>query len=249
MFSVNDYIGEAFFNVSYYDPAPPISTIPPVAIVTLIFKVDTLGISDLVLHDTRIVDQSGFPISHETQNGFFQAVNRDVAVVDITLSRAVVYETWKLNISVTVKNAGDYFNETFDVTVLYDASFPSLGVAIGTITVHDLPPGQNATLLFNWTTTGVPPHHNYTILANAQAVPYETHLVDNVLVDGQVKVKMMGDVNDDGKIDILDLTAVAIAFGSHRGDPNYNPDVDFDENGAINVIDLVRVTMNYGRTA
>jgi hypothetical protein len=249
MFSVNDYLGEAFFNVSYYSPAPPISTIPPVAVVTLIFKVDNLGISDLAFHDTEIVDPSGSLISHETQDGFFQAVNRDVAVLDITLSRTVVYETWKVNISVTVKNLGDYFSETFNVTAIYDPSFPSLGVVIGVQTVHDLPPNQTATLLFTWNTAGVPPNHNYTILAHAQAVPYETQLTDNEFVDGQVKVKIMGDVNGDGRVDILDLTAVAIAFGSRPGDPNWNPDTDFDENGVINILDLVRVTINYGRTS
>lgn len=248
-FSVDDYTGEVFVNVTYYDPATPISTTLPLAIVTLAFKLDNLGISNLAFHDTKIVDQSGSQISHDTQGGFFQAVTRDVAVTDITLSRSVVYETWRLNISVTVLNKGDYFNETFDVTAFYDPNFPSLAIAIGTKTVHDLPPNQTATVLFTWNTTGVPPNHNYTILAMAAPVPYETKLADNQLVDGQVRVKIMGDINGDGIVNILDLTAVALSFGSHPGSPNWNPNTDLDENGVINILDLVRVTINYGRTS
>ncbi|UCB60738.1 MAG: hypothetical protein JSW72_01365, partial [Candidatus Bathyarchaeota archaeon] len=32
------------------------------------------------------------------------------------------------------------------------------------------------------------------------------------------------DINDDGKVDIMDIAIVALAYGAHAPDPNYNPD-------------------------
>jgi len=241
-FSVDDYIGEIFVNASLIPPSSPISTIPPLTAATLLFKVDNLGITNLTLHDTKIIDQSGSPISHETRDGFFQAVTRDVAVTNVIPSRASVYEGWKLNMSVTVENHGDFFDETFGVTAFYD------GTPIGVQTVTNLAPGHNITLIFLWNTAGIPPHHNYTISAEAQSVLYETNLADNTFVNGPVRVKMMGDVNDDGTVDLYDLAAVALAFGSQPGDDNWNPETDFNQDNLIDIFDLVVVTLNYGRT-
>lgn len=241
-FSVDDYIGDVFVNVTYMPPANPISTIPPLALATLYFKVDVKGVSELPLHDTKLVDPSGNPISHETGDGFFQSVTRDVAVISVIPSKTKIYEGRKVNVSVTVENQGDYFNETFDVTAFYETT------PIGTQTVHDLPISQNKTLIFTWNTIGLPPCHNYSLKAEATPVPYETDLADNTLVEGYVKIKLMGDVNGDRFVDLYDLTAVALAFSSKTGDPNWNPEADFIEDGVIDIFDLVVVTINYGRS-
>lgn len=240
-FSVDDWIGDVFVNVTYIPPANPISTIPPLALVTLYFKVDAMGISELPLTDTKLVDPSGNPIPHETGDGYFQSVTRDVAVTNVVPSKTTIYEGKKINISVTVENQGDYFNETFDVTVFYEDT------PIGTQTVHDLPIGQSTTLLFTWNTVGLPPCGNYTLKAEAESVPYEMDLADNTFIDGKVRIKLMGDVNGDCVVDLYDLTAVALAFSSRTGDPNWNPEADFTEDGMIDIFDLVVVTINYGR--
>jgi len=69
---------------------------------------------------------------------------------------------------------------------------------------------------------------------------------DNLYVDGTVKIKMMGDINGDGIINILDILIAATAFGSMPGDPNWNPEVDLDNNGLINILDIVQIAVHFG---
>jgi hypothetical protein len=53
------------------------------------------------------------------------------------------------------------------------------------------------------------------------------------------------DVNDDGKVDILDLSIVSKAFGQVNGDPAYSASVDFDENGVIDILDITVVATKF----
>jgi hypothetical protein len=59
---------------------------------------------------------------------------------------------------------------------------------------------------------------------------------------------LTGDVNHDGKVDILDLALVAKAFGSKPGDPNWNPDADVYPDGLIDIRDMAIVAKNFGKT-
>ena len=51
-----------------------------------------------------------------------------------------------------------------------------------------------------------------------------------------------GDVNLDFKTDCTDLTAIRNAFGKVRGTPDYNPILDVNKDGIINVRDLAAVS-------
>jgi len=241
-FSVDDWIGDVFVNVTYLPGANPISTSSPLTLVTLLFKVDAMGISELPLHDTMLISSSGDPIPHETGDGYFQSVLRDVAVLNITPSKTTIYEGQTINVTVIVENQGDYFNETFDVTLYYETT------PIATQTVHDLPVGNTAELLFTWATTGLSPCANYTLNAEAEIVPYEMDLADNKYTGGKIRIKLMGDVNGDCIVDLYDLTAVALAFSSSPGNPNWNPEADLREDGIIDIFDIVKLVVNYGRT-
>jgi thermitase len=57
------------------------------------------------------------------------------------------------------------------------------------------------------------------------------------------------DVNHDGKIDILDVSRVARSFQCRPGDERWNPAVDFDGNGVINIVDISIVAKAYGKTS
>ncbi len=59
---------------------------------------------------------------------------------------------------------------------------------------------------------------------------------------------LVGDVNSDGQVDIVDLSLVGVAFARFKGEPQYNPDADLNSDEIIDVIDVSLVSMNYGET-
>jgi hypothetical protein len=240
-FSVNNVLGVVWVRVDYFEPAVPISTVEPVTLVTLTFRVKAMGISTLDLHDTELSNTEGGLIQHEVYDGLFQTIIRDAAVTAIKPEYWIVYEGWKVNINVTVRNEGN-LTENIQVKVYYGTSN-----LIGTISFNGIPPGAEATLTIAWDTKGVIPCTNYTIWAQAQPLPYETDLADNILYDGEVKVKKMGDVNNDGKVDGKDVALVAAAFGTTPGNPRWNPDADLNNDKKIDGKDVALIAKNYGK--
>ena len=97
----------------------------------------------------------------------------DVAVINVVASPSRVVVGTAVQVSVTVKNEGNTY-ETFDVSLYYDNHF------ISKQTITDMIPGSTKILVFTWDTTGVTPYGDYAIKAEADAVPGETDLADNI---------------------------------------------------------------------
>lgn len=53
------------------------------------------------------------------------------------------------------------------------------------------------------------------------------------------------DLNEDGKVDIRDLTLVCRAYGSYLGHPRWDPRIDIVPDGVIDVRDVVRFAMAF----
>lgn len=208
--------------------------------MTVTFHVKAMGISPINLTDTEMTDIYEQPIIHTVQHGIFIGLICDIAVTDITLSSNFAYAGWTIEINVTVRNEGNT-TETFDVVAYYDEN------TIGTITVNDLPPGSEETVTFVWETEGVASCRNYTISAEAKALPYETNLENNFLVDGQVKINIIGDINGDGRVDMQDLDIICDAFGAFPGHPRWNENADLNQDGKIDITDIGLATMNFGK--
>ena len=62
-----------------------------------------------------------------------------------------------------------------------------------------------------------------------------------VLTSSVVAPKIIGDVSHDGVVDCADLNLIKASFGSKTGSRSFNPDVDVDSNGVIDVRDLAFV--------
>ena len=93
------------------------------------------------------------------------------------------------------------------------------------------------------------PSVDYTIVAEASVLPGESDVADNTYVYGKVKVKLTGDVNGDGKVDVTDLSIVSFAYGSFEGDPDYTPEADLNKDGVVDMRDLAKVARNLGNTS
>ena len=163
----------------------------------------------------------------------------DVAVISVVPNVTQQYPGRIVNITVVVKNNGNMY-ETFNVTAYRDS------IPIGTILVTDLGIGENTTLIFNWNTSGLTPCHLWTIKAEA-AVVGDINPSDNTLIDGTVKIAIMGDMNGDGKVDISDLVMAVNAIPSIPGWSNWNPNADLNNDNRVDIADLVRIIAYCGQ--
>jgi hypothetical protein len=185
----------------------------------------------------------------------------DVAVTDIVitvrhckwgLGGTWVFQGRQANISVTVINRGD-FQEDVSTTLYYNITANRIiGTQDTTLLI-----GESKTLLFVWNTANVPYCHNYTITAVA-TIPADYAPVDNTRYDGNIKVRILGDLNGDGKVDMKDIRESAWSFASYGPDylypgspphPRWNLDCDINEDNKVDCKDLREVAKNFGMCA
>jgi len=65
--------------------------------------------------------------------------------------------------------------------------------------------------------------------------------------DGYFSNKILGDIDGDGDVDGFDFGTFALAFGSEKGEPRYNPEADLDHDGDIDGFDFGTFALNFGR--
>jgi hypothetical protein len=229
---VDDDSGYIWANLTYRNG---VSTVEPVTVMTVEFQVVAMGISPINLTQTQMLSLTDQEITHEVYHGIFIGLIRDVAVLAVVPELNIVYQNWTIGINVTVRNNGNV-TETFDVKVFYnDTGIGGLG-GIGTVT--DLLPQQETTITIMWDTTGVEWCHNYTITATAGPVPFEFNLGDNTFEDGKVKVRIPGDVNGDGVVDMRDIGELTNAYGATPDRPNWIFYGDMNRDRRIDLRDI-----------
>ena len=119
---------------------------------------------------------------------------------------------------------------------------------INSTLIENLPPNTNTTITFHWGTTSVTPCNHYNITAKATILLGETNTTNNILTDGTVKIKMIGDADGDGRVDMNDIYLVAKGFGSYPGHPKWNPAADINKDGNVGIMDIAMISGNFGKT-
>ncbi len=57
---------------------------------------------------------------------------------------------------------------------------------------------------------------------------------------------LVGDLNDDGHVDISDAIIAGNAFGSTPIDTNWNADADLNDDNVVNIMDLILLASAFG---
>jgi parallel beta-helix repeat protein len=177
----------------------------------------------------------------------------DVAVINVTSSATTVYAGDTVCITVVTENQGTEI-ETFNITAKYENTTYGIVETVGAAQVTDLAPDANVTLTFTWNTTNVQACTIYTITAEADTTFGERDTSDNTYTDGTIKVKIPGDVDEDGDVDIEDLSMIARAWGTTPAWPHgtdwhqWNPECDINHDEKVDAHDLAVASGNFGIT-
>lgn len=83
---------------------------------------------------------------------------------------------------------------------------------------------------------------NYTVYGSCQ---YEN---ETVLSSTQFEARLVGDVDGNMKVDMVDIGLCCKAYGSKPGDPNWDPRCDVYNDGKIDMKDIGIVCKNYGNS-
>jgi len=149
-----------------------------------------------------------------------------------------------MTIDVTVTNLGKYREDTVVVNVyanetLVDPELHQVSLSVG----------WSEVLVFVWNTSGFA-KGSYMIRAVVDPVAGEAEnaLANNVFDDGRVVVTMIGDVQGDLKVDVLDLIGLGEAYGSDPTKQHWNLFCDFNDDGKIDSSDLRLLGRNFGKT-
>ncbi|MHA1685517.1 MAG: CARDB domain-containing protein, partial [Candidatus Heimdallarchaeaceae archaeon] len=177
------------------------------------------------------------PISHTTTDTTIEVyAATDIAITNITTSKTIIGQGYTLQINVTVTNEGT--TQTFDITAYANSTI----IQTQTTTLNQ---NTSTTLTFNWNTTNWQ-KGNYTIWASVPQLPGETDTADNTLTDGNIFISLVGDVDADRKVDIRDIFAIALHYGTKIGDPNYDSNLDVDCDNKIDIRDIFATALHYG---
>jgi hypothetical protein len=86
----------------------------------------------------------------------------------------------------------------------------------------------------------------YEIVVTVEKEGYEPSQILRTLT---VIARLITDVNHDGGVDIVDVAIAASAFGTEPGDSRWNKEADMDGNDKINILDLAKIAVDFGRTS
>ena len=81
----------------------------------------------------------------------------------------------------------------------------------------------------------------------SQEIEFLSHCVSNN-TQGAISV-FSADIDNDGKIDIIDIMKVAASWNKAIGDQGYDLLLDLDNDGDIDIVDIMSVATFWGWTA
>jgi hypothetical protein len=218
------------------------------------------------LSGTILSDSSGTAISHTDADGSVNVGTLDLKVDEIEICNMYANETWPHSIykddtytnlslyyypvNVTVENSGTLSAGSFHVKleVYYDTTLEAsaeLSVAgLAGSTVKEL----TFSGLFHPTSTGNAGRYSLKATVDSQGEVAEDNEGNNVMTKNDFMVTVMGDVNVDKTVNILDGVKVSLAWNGTPGSAQWNDAADLNHDNAVDLSDGVRISLHWGET-
>ena len=164
----------------------------------------------------------------------------DMAIVSVTHDRDASYAYWGSNISIEVvpQNQGV---EPEDFVVECRANSTLVGSQEANLCAGQLTPINSVWAISKETAPGT-----YTITANVTVVQGETDAADNTFINGVIQIRIPGDADLSGFVEIPDFHIWAANFGNtpEQCPPDVYP--DFDDSGLVEMLDFYVWTRHWG---
>jgi len=262
--TTNETAGHLWWAVSTAYPTTTGITYSNHAIFEMHFKPIATGTSSLDLSSTILSDSSATAISHTVVNGSVSVGTLDLKVKEMRICNMYANETWTHSIyandtyadlatyyypvNVTIENTGTLNAGTFKVKleVYYDTSLE----ASTELSVAGLAASSTKQLtfisLFHPTKTGNAGKYSLKATVDSQNEIVEDNEGNNDKTKNDFMVTVMGDINGDKTVNILDGVKLSLAWTGTPGDPQWNVAADLNHDNVINILDGTRISLHWG---
>jgi hypothetical protein len=146
------------------------------------------------------------------------------------------YEGWQITANLTAQNYG-LQAETFNITIGYENH------TLAMLTNCQASPNSKVNMNLTCDTRNLVPCITYSLWAEASILSNETMTQNNRYSNVTLKVKFMGDINDDGKVNILDIAIIVRGCALETCDWP----CDLNRDGKVNIEDVASAASNFGR--
>ena len=195
----------------------------------------------------------------------------DVSVSNATAGPNSLLEGGTIKVNATANNLGSY-NETVSINAYYQNAS---AVLFKTMTAT-LKPGSSTFVQMGWNTSRAVPEKYELVVVVLPVVGESTRLLPNnsAIAGNTTVLPIAEDFDKDGRVDIVDVAAIAAHFGAQIGagdidgdcligvtdvafvafyfgtttsSPNWNPKADLNGDGVVNILDVALVAHNFGQ--
>ena len=166
---------------------------------------------------------------------------KNIAVRNVEADKGIVCAGYGVKINASVWNTGTSA-EAFNVSIYVNSS----EIFRQELTLQN---GSSSYVTAIWNCTGYSLYLGYAVKAYAWPIDGDELLADNTFDGGTIVVSVKGDVNADRKINILDITKIAISFGSRPGNVNWNSVADINGDEIVNILDITIIAVHFGETS
>jgi len=230
------------------------------AILELRFRAIGAGTSDISLYSTYLSDSKIMPIPHTVANGSIIVTGTiDLTIVSVNIldNGCSIYKDdtyvngtpYYYPVEVAIQNTGTISANQFHLKLEVYWVTGSATEAYQEIIVSSLAGGS--TTVINFTSLFHPTHTGYYRLiatVDSRNEVVENNETNNIMQKDNIKVTVMGDINGDGTVNILDAVAIALAWGSTPSNPWWDIKADINHDGKVDIYDGTRIGLHWAES-